>query len=150
MAFFIAGAVVLVVLLLLVSGFSVADVGRLASRLRRSAGAALALVAIGLAATGRFPAAIGLGILAWGLLIGDSVRRRPSQSRAESRGPNPPPRRGAMSRAEAFEVLGLQPGASADEIRAAHRRLILQAHPDKGGSNYLAAKINEAKDVLLG
>jgi hypothetical protein len=54
-----------------------------------------------------------------------------------------------MSRAEALKVLGLQEGASDDDIRAAHRRLMLQNHPDKGGTDYIAAKINEAKDVLL-
>ncbi len=56
----------------------------------------------------------------------------------------------AMSRAEAYRVLGLEEGASEEEIRAAHRKLILQNHPDKGGTSYLAAKINEAKDMLLG
>ncbi|MGZ5987781.1 MAG: DnaJ domain-containing protein [Rhizomicrobium sp.] len=54
-----------------------------------------------------------------------------------------------MSRAEALKVLGLFEGASDDDIRAAHRRLMLQNHPDKGGTDYIAAKINEAKDVLL-
>lgn len=58
------------------------------------------------------------------------------------------PRTG-MSRAEALKVLGLQEGASDDDVRAAHRRLMLQNHPDKGGTDYIAAKINEAKDVLL-
>ena len=57
--------------------------------------------------------------------------------------------KGAMTEYEAFEVLGLEPGASADEIKEVYRRLIGNLHPDHGGSSYLAAKINQAKDVLL-
>ncbi len=56
---------------------------------------------------------------------------------------------GAMTRDEAFEVLGLEPGVSDEEIKAAYHRLIGNLHPDHGGSTYLAAKINQAKDVLL-
>ncbi|HTW26452.1 MAG TPA: DnaJ domain-containing protein [Acetobacteraceae bacterium] len=60
-----------------------------------------------------------------------------------------PAKRAPMTREEAYSVLGLTPGASEAEIRAAYLRLIRATHPDRGGSDWLAARINQARDVLL-
>jgi DnaJ homolog subfamily C member 19 len=95
--------------------------------------------------TGRGPTAIAalamLGPLVWSWM-GDGGRTTKAR-------PGAPRGNGAMSRAEAYEVLGLKPGATPAEIKAAHLRLMRAAHPDSGGSDWLATRINQARDVLL-
>jgi len=108
------------------------------------------LLAVLLFFTGRGATAIGalimLGPLVWSWL---GLSRPGAASGSGTAGRGSPPRSGALTRAEAFEVLGLKPGASEAEIREAHRRLMQAAHPDHGGSDWLAARINLARDVLL-
>lgn len=109
------------------------------------ASAVMAVVAVVLAArggwAGAIPLAAGAAAAFW--------RSRQMARQLDPTRPQPLPAQPAMAEAEAYEVLGLAPGADAEAVRAAHRRLIQQMHPDQGGSSYLAAKINQARDLLL-
>ncbi len=103
------------------------------------------LLAVLLFLTGRGAVAISalvmLGPLLWGWVkqVPPTGPQRPSARRA-----------GGMTRAEALEVLGLPENATRSDIQAAYVRLMRAAHPDQGGSDWLAARINQARDVLLG
>ena len=146
-------AVAVVVLLLLAATYARVRPPNLAKGFRFWGGVLLGLASVALAAMGRAGLAFLAATGAWALLTGNlPFPLRGPQNRSSGTGGSrevPSERRGAMSRAEAFKVLGLEAGATEAQIRAAHKRLMLQIHPDKGGTSYLAAKINEAKDVLL-
>ena len=75
-------------------------------------------------------------------------RQHAKEDATARKGAAPDP--GAMTDEEAYQILGLRPGAADAEVREAHRRLMKAVHPDMGGSTFLAAKINEAKDRLVG
>ncbi len=122
------------------------------SRLLKTLGlAALVLAGIWLTLTGKLEGliAIAAGLAPWGFRAMRlhtlwSMLRGP---RPASSGPSPTT--GRMTRDEAYAVLGLAPGASKQAIKEAHRRLMRVNHPDHGGSTWVAARLNQARDVLL-
>jgi hypothetical protein len=75
--------------------------------------------------------------------------RTAGQDHADTRSTGPDRRPAAMSEEEAYEVLGLEKGASREEVVRSHRLLMKKLHPDHGGTTALAARVNEAKDVLM-
>jgi DnaJ domain len=144
------GALGIVLLILLFRIGITTEPKKLMRLTRYTAIGVLGALTIFFGVTERWLPAVFLGGVVWALLQGARLwpAGRPDEESREAPQPHQPSA-SKISRAEALRVLGLQEGASDDDIRAAHRKLILQTHPDKGGSDYLASKINEAKDVLL-
>ncbi|MEM7196291.1 MAG: DnaJ domain-containing protein [Pseudomonadota bacterium] len=126
----------------------------LRSILLYGAGAAVLLLVV----TGRIPwlFAIFSAAVPWinramaARRVWQSFRRNSTDSSSTSSKGTPASPGSAMSHEEAYEILGLEPGASDEDIISAHRKLMLKIHPDRGGNDYLASRINKAKDVLLG
>jgi DnaJ homolog subfamily C member 19 len=107
------------------------------------------LLALLLVLTGRGAIAIG-ALTLFGPLIWQHWRAaNPPGGHTGAARPPPASAGSKMTREEAYQVLGLEPGANEAAIRAAHHRLMRAAHPDSGGSDWLAARINQARDVLL-
>ena len=137
MVFLLLGGATLVALMLALGMFSGAQVKTVKTFGIWTVAIGGLLLAALLFLSGRGAAALG-DLLTMGIVLWPMLSR---QIRA--------PGRGGMSRDEAFAVLGLKPGADEDTIRAAHKRLMRMAHPDNGGSDWLASRLNQARDTLL-
>lgn len=92
---------------------------------------------------------VGLGLIGKTSLLPQGFSPWANKPNENAPPPPQPPQRSDLKSDEALAILGLKKGATAEDVRQAHKRLMKDFHPDKGGTDYLASKINAAKDVLL-
>ncbi len=156
----LVGIVAMAIILWFMHKFVQANPRGMAWVLQRLGGIAVLIAAAFLTVRGEWVAALPLALMGFGLLgwmpqlslgnsdRGGAGRREDAQGGADAR-QRAAPGAGKMTEEEAYKILGLQPGASAQDIGQAYRSLMKKLHPDQGGTTYLAARINEAKDVLL-
>jgi hypothetical protein len=154
------GLVALAIILWFMHKYVQANPRGMAWLLQRAGGIAVLVAATFLAVRGEWVAALPLALMGFGLLgwmpqlsMGNSDRAGTRGGEDAQHGANARQRAaagsGKMTEEEAYKILGLQPGASTEDIGQAYRSLMKKLHPDQGGTTYLAARINEAKDVLL-
>jgi hypothetical protein len=150
--FFVLGLVVLAGLLLAGRWFTMADPKSLIRTLKILLFGIIGAAALFFIFTGRFAWAFVAvpALIPWFFRARTVHRAYKNFSDASGQNQGRARPGGPIGRAQALEILGLQEGSTKKEIRDAHRRLIAGIHPDHGGSTYLAAQINQAKDVLLG
>ena len=147
MPFFILGLLALLVLMGALGAFSKAQVGTIKQFgiwVVAIGGLLLSVLLLFTRGLAGLTPLLLLGPLLWSW-VGQARRGVPPPGS----GPGRRPVSGRMTRDEAYQVLGLKPGASEADIRAAYHRLMRAAHPDAGGSDWLAARINQARDALL-
>jgi DnaJ homolog subfamily C member 19 len=153
MLWLVLGALTLFLLLGGLRAFERASVTTIKSLLAWIAALGGITLALLLLLSGRGGIAIGalamFGPLIWRQWKAYRMAQGAQQQTSGGSTPPPPRSRSGMTVEEAYQVLGLHPGASEAEIRAAHHRLMRTAHPDSGGSDWLATRINQARDVLL-
>jgi len=155
------GLLLLVVVVQILRWFAHVDVKTARKAVNWGGLGLIVLVIVGLVVTGRMGAALAglaalfawggriLGLMHMGKQFTDMFGKRGQNGQGDGQNRSRSPSKSAMTAEEAYRILGLAPGASDDDIKAAYRRLMGQMHPDHGGSDYLAAQINQAKDVLL-
>ena len=149
MLFLLLGAAMLVLLMASLVMFSRAQVTTIKAFGIWVVAIAGLLLATLLFLTGRGGSAIA-AVIMLGPLVWSWLKQPGLGSGAKPRVGRAAPPRGGMTRDEAYAVLGLAPGADEAQIRAAHHRLMRMAHPDSGGSDWLASRVNQARDLLLG
>ncbi|WP_417452029.1 J domain-containing protein [Kordiimonas sp.] len=139
----ILGSALACLLLMLLNWWAKAEVKTAKNSLFWAIVAVCGILTFALMATGRGVMAIlPIGLAAWRMFGAGLQPSRKSASRGQE---------GAqMSPAEARDVLGVEKGAGDDEVNSAYRRLMAKYHPDKGGNDWMASKLNEARKTLLG
>ncbi len=162
MTLLLLGLLILVIAVQVLRWFAHTDIKTVRKTINWSGILLILLVIAGLGITGRFGAAMAalIALVGWiwrilsmvqmGRQFRDMFRGKAEAGSGEgASAPGAPSATGSMTVEEAARILGVEMGASEDDVKAAYKRLMSQIHPDKGGTDYLAAKVNQAKDVML-
>ncbi|WP_417457584.1 J domain-containing protein [Kordiimonas sp.] len=143
----ILGVIMAGILLMLLNWWARADVKSAKSLLFWSIVALCGVFGLLLFATGKgFAAIVPAGFAAWRMFGAPRMGRGSGSGSTGASSARQP----SMSRSEALDVLGLEDGATDDEVNAAYRAMMAKYHPDKGGNDWMASKLNEARKTLLG